>query len=90
MRRKRSSAASPLSYSQLSVWLTHAMAPESHTYNIGFAVRVLTDQVLEYSPWVTIVIGAGLAVLGVRLASGHELNLRIPRLDRGGRSGHPA
>lgn len=57
---------------------------------VGFAVRAITSRVLDYSPWVTVVIGIGLVVLGVLLAAGRELSLRIPRLDRGGRSGHPA
>ncbi len=33
----------PLSYNQLSVWLTHAIAPESANYHIGFAMRVRSD-----------------------------------------------
>lgn len=57
---------------------------------IGFVVRNLTDRVLEYSPWVSVVIGAGLVALGVALAAGRHVRLRIPRIDRGGRSGAPA
>jgi cytochrome c-type biogenesis protein len=57
---------------------------------VGFAVRAITDRVLDYSPWVTVVIGIGLVILGALLAAGRELRLRIPRLDRGGQSGHPA
>jgi cytochrome c-type biogenesis protein len=38
-------------------------------------------------PWVTIVIGFGLAGLGVALLAGRQLALSIPKLNRGGRDG---
>lgn len=38
-------------------------------------------------PWVTIVIGIGLAGLGVALSAGRQLRLGIPKLERGGRDG---
>ncbi len=38
-------------------------------------------------PWVTIVIGIGLAGLGVALLAGRQLALSIPKLNRGGRDG---
>lgn len=43
---------------------------------------------LEHSlPWVTIVIGLGLAGLGVALLAGRQLSLDLPKLNRGGRDG---
>lgn len=56
----------------------------------GFVVRNVTGRVLECSPWVSVVIGAALTVLGAALAAGRQVRLRIPRLDRGGQSGTPA
>lgn len=38
-------------------------------------------------PWVTIVIGLGLAGLGIALLAGRQLTLSIPKLNRGGRDG---
>lgn len=54
---------------------------------IAFIVRSVTSRVLEYSPWVTIVIGFALVCLGSSMVAGRELKLRIPRLDRGGKTG---
>lgn len=54
---------------------------------IGYFVRAVTAQVLEYSPWVSVAIGAVLMGMGVALAAGRDPTFRIPRLDRGGRSG---
>jgi cytochrome c-type biogenesis protein len=36
-------------------------------------------------PWVSIVIGVALAVLGLAMLGGFEVNVALPRLDRGGR-----
>jgi hypothetical protein len=38
------------------------------------------------APWISLVIGAALVVLGIALLAGFELNIRTPRLDRGGRT----
>lgn len=54
---------------------------------IGFVVRSVTSRVLEYSPWLTIAIGIALVGLGGSMLGGRELKLRIPRLDRGGKTG---
>jgi cytochrome c-type biogenesis protein len=54
---------------------------------IHVIVRNVTGDVVEWSPWVSVVIGAALAALGAYLLSGRELRVRLPRLDRGGRSG---
>lgn len=51
----------------------------------GFAVELTSLPVYEHVPWISIVIGAGLFALGVAMLAGFELNVRLPRLDRGGR-----
>jgi cytochrome c biogenesis protein CcdA len=53
-------------------------------------IRNVTGEVLEWSPWVSIVIGLGVAALGVAFLAGKELKLHLPRLDRGGQSGSVA
>ena len=64
--------------------------------SVGFAatfvvidqvVRHATSEVYEWSPWVSVVIGLVLVAMGLYLLSGRELQVRLPRLDRGGRSG---
>ncbi|MCO8125901.1 cytochrome c biogenesis protein CcdA [Acidimicrobiia bacterium EGI L10123] len=54
---------------------------------VGIALRPISSTVQEYAPWATIVIGVGLAILGVAMVAGKELKVRVPVLDRGGRSG---
>lgn len=54
---------------------------------VGIALRPISSTVQEYAPWATIVIGVGLAALGVAMVAGKELKVRVPVLDRGGRSG---
>lgn len=54
---------------------------------VGIALRPISSQVQEYAPWATIVIGVGLTVLGLATVAGKELKVRVPVLDRGGRSG---
>jgi cytochrome c biogenesis protein CcdA len=53
----------------------------------GLVISVLTTSIQRYLPWVTVVIGVALVVLGVRLLGGRELVLRVPRLSVGGPSG---
>ncbi len=53
---------------------------------VGIALRPVSSTVQEYAPWATIVIGLGLAALGVAMLFGFELSARVPKLDRGGRS----
>jgi len=52
----------------------------------GIALRPISSTVQGYAPWATIVIGVGLAVLGVALLTGRQLRVPLPRLDRGGRT----
>lgn len=51
----------------------------------GAAVRLTSLPVYETVPWVSIVIGLALAVLGLAMLAGYEPSVRLPRLDRGGR-----
>src|SRR5690606_35726011 len=51
----------------------------------GAAVELTSLPVYENMPWISIVIGLGLLVLGLAMLAGFELNVRLPRLDRGGR-----
>jgi cytochrome c biogenesis protein CcdA len=54
---------------------------------IGIVVENVTDRIYDIGPWVSVVIGGALVVLGAILLAGRELKLRLPRLDRGGESG---
>ncbi|WP_061298350.1 cytochrome c biogenesis CcdA family protein [Herbidospora cretacea] len=53
----------------------------------GVVISVVTAPIQAHLPWVTVVTGGVLMILGVWLASGRELLLRIPRLQVGGPSG---
>lgn len=57
---------------------------------IGFIVRTVTSSVMQFSPWVSIVIGVALALFGLAVASGRKSRLALPRLDRGGITSKPA
>lgn len=54
---------------------------------VGIALRPLSSTIQEYAPWATIVIGIGVVLLGLVLLTGRELSARLPKLDRGGRTG---
>jgi cytochrome c biogenesis protein CcdA len=51
----------------------------------GASVELTSLPVYENVPWVAIAIGVALFALGVALLFGLELNVRLPKLDRGGR-----
>jgi cytochrome c biogenesis protein CcdA len=51
----------------------------------GLAVELTSLPVYENVPWISIVIGLALFALGLAMLGGFELNVRLPRLDRGGR-----
>jgi cytochrome c-type biogenesis protein len=53
---------------------------------IGLVVVHLTSAVYDIGPWITVVIGGALLVLGVALLVGWEPNVRLPKLERGGRT----
>ena len=54
---------------------------------IGLTVTRITNSVYDVAPWLTLVIGGALFLFGIALLSGFDLAVRLPRLDRGGRSG---
>ena len=51
----------------------------------GTLVELTSLPVYENVPWISIVIGLFLLALGLAMLSGFEPNVRLPRLDRGGR-----
>ena len=51
---------------------------------VGLVVSHVTRSVRDWIPWMTIVIGVGLVVLGVALLAGYQLKVALPRLDKGG------
>jgi len=51
----------------------------------GAAVELTSLPVYENVPWISIVIGIGLFALGLAMLFGFVLDVRLPRLDRGGR-----
>jgi cytochrome c biogenesis protein CcdA len=51
----------------------------------GTLVELTSLPVYENVPWISIVIGLALLALGLAMLFGFELNVRLPRLDRGGR-----
>jgi cytochrome c biogenesis protein CcdA len=51
----------------------------------GLAVELTSLPIYENVPWISIVIGLALLTLGVAMVGGFQLNVRLPRLDRGGR-----
>jgi cytochrome c-type biogenesis protein len=53
---------------------------------IGLVVYHLTTKVYEWSAVITMVIGAGLVVLGVAMLRGFEPVVNLPKLQRGGRT----
>jgi cytochrome c biogenesis protein CcdA len=53
---------------------------------LGVPINAGMTWIYDVMPWLTIVIGIALVVLGVRTLSGRKLVVPVPRLDRGGRS----
>src|SRR4051812_6391748 len=54
---------------------------------VGLMVSRLTSSVYDVAPWLSLVIGAVLVLFGIALLAGLDLTVRLPRLERGGRSG---
>lgn len=50
----------------------------------GLAISHTPLPVFEYAPWISIVIGLAMVVLGVAMVRGFELTVNLPKLDRGG------
>ncbi len=53
---------------------------------IGLVVVNLTSAVYDVGPWITVVIGTALVVLGIALLAGFEPRVPLPKLDKGGRT----
>jgi cytochrome c-type biogenesis protein len=49
----------------------------------------VSSSVLDWTPWVTVVIGVILAVLGLAMLAGFEPAVVLPKLNRGGRTRSP-
>ena len=54
--------------------------------SVGLAVSHLSLSINRFLPWVTLLIGVGLFVLGIAMLRGFELVVRLPKLERGGQS----
>ncbi|MEY2454494.1 MAG: cytochrome c-type biosis protein [Acidimicrobiaceae bacterium] len=54
---------------------------------VGLVVSRLTRSVYDVAPWFSLLIGAVLIVVGILMLRGFDPTVRLPRLDRGGRSG---
>jgi cytochrome c-type biogenesis protein len=52
----------------------------------GLALSHLQASVYKWAPWLTIVVGTGLFVLGVAMLRGFQLTVALPKLDKGGRA----
>jgi len=52
----------------------------------GLVITNLSRSLYDWAPWVTVVIGIALMALGIALLAGFELNVRLPKLERGGGS----
>jgi cytochrome c biogenesis protein CcdA len=53
---------------------------------LGIPIHAGLTELYRLMPWLTMLIGAGLAAMGVALLLGRRPGLPLPRLDRGGRS----
>jgi len=53
---------------------------------LGLIVKLLTDTVYDAASWMSIVVGVALIIFGIALLAGYEPNLRLPHLERGGRT----
>ena len=51
---------------------------------VGLVVTLASVQVSRFAPWLTVVIAAGLVVLGIAMIRGYEPKLSLPRLSKGG------
>jgi cytochrome c biogenesis protein CcdA len=54
---------------------------------VGLIVTRVTRSVVDIAPWFSLVIGGALILAGVFMLRGFDPTVRLPRLDRGGRSG---
>lgn len=54
---------------------------------VGLVVSRVTNSVYDIAPWFSLVIGGALFVFGIALLAGFDPSVRLPRLERGGRTG---
>ena len=54
---------------------------------MALVVNYVTRSVYDVAPWISLVIGAALMVVGLLMLRGFDPTVRLPRLDRGGRTG---
>jgi cytochrome c biogenesis protein CcdA len=52
---------------------------------VGVIVKNSTNWLVEKAPWVALMIGAGLVVLGIAMVFGYRLPFTVAKLDAGGR-----
>jgi cytochrome c-type biogenesis protein len=52
----------------------------------GLALSHLQASVYRWAPWLTIVVGIGLFVLGIAMLRGFQLMVNLPKLGKGGRT----
>jgi cytochrome c-type biogenesis protein len=50
---------------------------------LGLVLEPILSSINDKLPWVTILLGIVLIVLGIRLLRGHEITLRLPKVARG-------
>ena len=50
---------------------------------VGAAITHFSLSISRWLPWVTAVIGVGLVVLGIAMLRGFQLNVALPKLERG-------
>jgi len=50
---------------------------------LGLVLDPILSSVIDKLPWLTIVLGVVLVVLGIRLLMGREITLRLPKVSRG-------
>lgn len=53
----------------------------------GIVLSPVLGEVQEFAPWFTVVFGVALVGLGAWLVTGHQLVVKIPKLERGGADG---
>jgi cytochrome c-type biogenesis protein len=53
---------------------------------IGLVIVAAGGAILRRTPWITIVIGVTLVAMGIALLAGWHLTLRLPQLEKGGRT----
>jgi cytochrome c biogenesis protein CcdA len=70
----------------LVVGVTVAVGFASTFAVLGLVISHLSTSAYRVAPWISLVIGAALVLFGIALLRGAQIFLRVPHLDRGGRS----